>query len=126
MFENLFTTLKNRANNLNDNLASKSKKFTSNLGSLKNRLYKKSNKPKSYYTVKTRDDNDYYNDEYLSPRAYTIDNFNSSEPTYESVNMEWVPYFPSKFDEHNIVDRFLKVITLPEDEAVRVGLILFG
>ncbi|KAF2902302.1 hypothetical protein ILUMI_03882, partial [Ignelater luminosus] len=113
MFENLFTTLKNRANSLNDNIKSKSRRLTTSFDSLKNRIYNKT-KPSTYYTITPKDEHDYFNNEYLSPRAYSIDNFNPDSP-YESVNMEWVPYFPPTLDEHSIIDRFLRVVTINED-----------
>lgn len=117
MFENLFTSLKNRANTINDNIKSKSRRLAGSLDSLKNRVYNKS-KPTSYYTITPKDDNDYFNNDYLAPRAYAINNINSKVP-YANANMEWVPYVPPKLDEHNIVDRFIQVITINDDAEVR-------
>lgn len=116
MFDNIFSSLKIRAKDLNDSLKSKSKKLTTNIDSIKNIF----NKPKSQttYTVAKNDHNDYFTNEYLSPRAYVMDNCNSQ---YKSINenVEWMQHFPSKFDEQNIIDRFLKVITLNEDVIIR-------
>lgn len=103
MFENLLTSIKNKTNTLTDNLKSKSRKISSGLESLKTRIY---SKPKSngYYTVTPREDTEYNDYEYLAPRA------NNDVPY-----MKWVPYVPPKCDEQNIVDRFVRVITINDD-----------
>lgn len=118
MFENLLTSLKNHTNNLTDNFKFKSRKLTININSLKNRVSSKQPKTTSYYTVSQKEefDHDFLNNDYLSPRAIYVSD------TWPSMNdnMQWVPYVPPKLDEHNIVDRFIKVITI-DDGNVRIG-----
>lgn len=104
MFENFLTNLKNQTNNLTDNLRAKTRKFAFNINSFKEKLV---SKPKTtYYTISRREECDYFdNNDYLSPRAW---------PSI-TENMQWVPYVPPKLDEQNIVDRFIKVITIDDD-----------
>lgn len=111
MFENLFSNLKNQANNITDNIKSKSRRFSLNINSLKNRITNK-NKPTTYYTICIKEHDDFYDNDYLSPRACVNENWPSM-----SENMQWVPIVPPKLDEHNIVDRFIKVITLDDDDV---------
>lgn len=109
MFENLLTTLKNHSNNLADNLKWKSRRITSNLSVLKTK--KKGTTTSNYYKVAPISESDYFNNDYLSPRACSFN--------YNSINndnvMEWLPYVPTVYDEQNIVDRFIRVITIDED-----------
>ncbi|RZC39576.1 schwannomin-interacting protein 1-like, partial [Asbolus verrucosus] len=99
-----------------DLVKAKSRKIVSNINSLK---YHIGNKHKTtYYTVAPREDNEYFDNDYLSPRAYSMTTFSID---YNSVNenMEWFPYVPPSYDEHNIVDRFIKVITINDDAFER-------
>lgn len=111
MFENFLTNLKNQTNNLTDSFKTKTRKFAYNLNSFKEKI---TSKPKTtYYTISRKEECDYLNDDYLSPRAYSC-----SDNSWPSIteNMQWMPYVPPKLDEQNIVDRFIKVITLDNDE----------
>ncbi|KAI4464756.1 schwannomin interacting protein 1 [Holotrichia oblita] len=110
MLDNLLTSLRNQANTLSDNLKSKSRRLAMNFSSLKNRLTKKESKGKTYYTVSNKEIPEYYDNDYLSPRACSM-NYNTEWPSIND-NMEWVPYVPPSLDEHNILDRFIKVITV--------------
>lgn len=114
MFENLFTTLKNKTNTLTDNLKTKSRKLAFNFNFAKNKNVKTTS---NYYTVSPVDENEYDHDSYLSPRAISM-NYNSAWPSI-TENMNWNPYVPPSLDEHNIVDRFIKVITI--DDEVRLS-----
>lgn len=107
MFENFLTNLKNQTNNLTDNLRAKTRRFAFNVNSFKEKLV---SKPKTtYYTINRKEECDYFdNNDYLSPRAY------DKWPSI-TENMQWVPYVPPKLDEQNIVDRFIKVITIDDD-----------
>lgn len=96
MFENLIASLKVQTNNLTDNIKSKIKARIRSKPSNKNAC---------------DCDNDYYSNEFLSPRAYNGQMWPSI-----TDNMQWYPYVPTKLDEHNIVDRFIKVITISDDE----------
>lgn len=111
MFENFISTVKAQTSNITDNLKVKSRKLTYNINSLKNRI---TNKPKTsvYHTVNQKDDSEYLYSDYLSPRAFYVSD------TWPSMNdnMQWEPYVPPKLDEHNIVDRFVKVITINDDD----------
>lgn len=119
MFENFLTNLKNQTNNLTDNLKAKTRRLTFSFNSLKEKIV---SKPKTtYYTVsrKEEDDCDYFNNDYLSPRAYSCYNDNNWPSITE--NMQWVPYVPPKLDEQNIVDRFIKVITIDDENNDNVS-----
>jgi hypothetical protein len=111
MFDNLLSTLKNRTNNIGDLMKEKSRKLVSNINPLK--FIGNKNKT-TYYTIAPREDNEYFDNDYLSPRAYSMTTFSID---YNSVNenMEWFPYVPPSYDEQNIVDRFIKVITINDD-----------
>lgn len=114
MFDNLLTTIKNKTNSLSDNLKSKTKKLSINFNAFKT----KSNKTASnYYTVSHTEERDYLDNDYLSPRACSI-GYGNQWPSITD-NMSWNLYVPSTLDEHNIVDRFIKVITI-DDEDVRI------
>lgn len=101
MFENLVNSLKN-----------KTKKLTLSLSTLRNKTAKTTN---SYYTVSHVDNNELYDNDFLSPRAISM-NYNSQWPSV-TENMNWNPYVPPTLDEHNIVDRFIKVITIEDDNV---------
>lgn len=116
MFENLLTSIKNKTNNLADTVKSKSRKLSSGLDSLKNRVYNKP-KPSTYYTITPQQDN--YDYEYLAPRA-------NCDSYTDVPYMEWVPYVPPKCDEQNIVDRFVRVITVNDDAYINVRRDAFG
>lgn len=112
MFDNLFTSLKNRTNNISDVLKLKTRKLSNNLNSLKHSF---SHKTKTtYYTIVQKDSADDLGNDYLSPRACSMTTFSMD---YNSVNenMEWFPYVPPSYDEQNIMDRFIRVITLNDD-----------
>lgn len=113
MFDNLLNSLKNHTNNLSDLVKEKSRRFMSNINPLKNGKRKT-----TYYTVSPLEDNEYFDNDYLSPRAYSMTTFSID---YNSVNenMEWFPYVPPSYDEHNIVDRFVKVISINDETNVR-------
>lgn len=113
MFDNLLTAIKNQTNNITDNFKSKTRKLTFNVTSFKSKI---TNKPKTTYTVNQKEDYDYFYNDYLSPRAYYV---NNDWPSMND-NMQWVPYVPPKLDEHNIVDRFIKVITIDNENDVRI------
>lgn len=114
MLDNLLTSLRNQANSLSDNLKSKSRRLAMNFSSLKNRLTNKESKGKTY-TISNREVPEYYDNDYLSPRACSM----SYNPEWPSINdnMEWVPYVPPSLDEHNILDRFIKVITISDHDV---------
>lgn len=117
MFDNFLTALKNRTNNLSDAVKSKTRKFSNNLNSIKNSF---SHKTKTtYYTITQKDDTDYFENDYLSPRAYSMTTFSMD---YNSVNenMEWFPYVPPSYDEQNVIDRFIRVITINDDHGIDV------
>ncbi|KRT78408.1 hypothetical protein AMK59_8612 [Oryctes borbonicus] len=114
MFENLLISIKNQANSLSDNIKSKSRRLAMNFSSLKNRLTNKESKGKTYYTISQKEIPDYYDNDYLSPRACSM-NYSSQWPSIND-NMEWVPYVPPSLDEHNILDRFIKVITINDED----------
>lgn len=121
MFDNLLTAIKNQTNSLSDNFKSKTRKLTFSVTSLKGKI---TNKPKTTYAVNQKEDYDYFYNDYLSPRAYYV---NDNWPSMND-NMQWVPYVPPKLDEHNIVDRFIKVITLDDENDVRMiltGLVFY-
>lgn len=116
MLENFLANLKNQTSNLTDNLRMKTRKLTFNINAFKEKI---SSKPKTttYYTISRKDECDYYNNDYLSPRAF---NLNDKCPSI-TENMQWVPYVPPKLDEQNIVDRFIKVITIDDDSNDNVS-----
>ncbi|KAK9872320.1 hypothetical protein WA026_017128, partial [Henosepilachna vigintioctopunctata] len=114
MLDNLLVSIKNHANNIGDTLKSKSRKISANINTFKNQI---TNKSKStYYTITRKEDNEYYND-YLSPRAYSMTTFSINGYNNMNDNVEWLPHMPPSFDENNIVDRFIKVITINDNEA---------
>lgn len=115
MLENLLTSIKIQANSLSDNLKLKSKRLAMNFSAIKNRLTSKESKGKTYYTVTQKEVVEYYDNDFLSPRACSL-NYNSEWPSI-SDNMEWVPYVPPSLDEHNILDRFIKVITINDNDV---------
>lgn len=118
MFENLLTNLKNQTNNLTDNLRAKTRKLAFNINSFKEKL---GSKPKTtYYTISRQEECDYFDNDYLSPRAYSC---NDRWPSI-TENMQWVPYVPPKLDEQNIVDRFIKVITIDDADNDNVSEII--
>lgn len=125
MFENFLTNLKNQTNNLTDTFRSKSRRLALNINSFKEKII---SKPKTtyYYTISRKEECDYHNNDdlYLSPRAY-YPNDNSWPSITE--NMQWVPYVPPKLDEQNIVDRFIKVITIDHEsnDNVRQAFVSF-
>ncbi|EFA04405.1 Schwannomin-interacting protein 1-like Protein [Tribolium castaneum] len=114
MFDNLLSSLKNHTTNIGDLVKEKSRKIVSNINSLKNIGKHKA----TYYTVAPREESEYFDNDYLSPRAYSMTTFSID---YNSVNenMEWFPYVPPSYDEQNIVDRFIKVITINDDSLDR-------
>lgn len=114
MFENFLTNLKNQTNNLTDNLITKTRRLAFNINSFKEKIV---TKPKTtYYTIsrKEKEECDYFNNDYLSPRAH------DKWPSI-TENMQWVPYVPPKLDEQNIVDRFIKVITIDDEGSSNVS-----
>lgn len=119
MFDNLLTAIKNQSNNLADNFKSKTRKLTFNVTSFKSKI---TNKPKTTYTVNQKEEYDYFYNDYLSPRAYSV---NDNWPSMND-NMQWVPYVPPKLDEHNIVDRFIKVITINDENEVRTDILIYA
>lgn len=121
MLENLLTSIKFQANSLSDNLKSKSRRMAMNFRSLKTRLINKDSKGKTYYTVSQKEIPDYYDNDYLSPRACSM-NYNPQWPLND--NMEWVPFVPPSLDEHNILDRFIKVITVQDDNVSQHFIVL--
>ncbi|KAJ8917546.1 hypothetical protein NQ315_005595 [Exocentrus adspersus] len=62
----------------------------------------------------SREESDYYDNDFLSPRAYSMTTF-SMDYNAVNENMNWFPYVPPSYDEQNIVDRFIRVITLDDD-----------
>lgn len=112
MFDNLIAAIKNHTNNLTDNLKSRSRRITSNINTIKSQFGQKGKT--SYYTITQKDDNDYYDNDFLSPRAYSMTTF-SCDYNAVNENMEWFPYVPPTYDEQNIVDRFIRVITINDD-----------
>lgn len=104
VFENFFTSIKN-----------KTKKLSNSFANLKNKPQKTTSS--NYYTVSSLENNDLYENDYLSPRAISM-NYNSQWPTIME-NMSWNPYVPPSLDEHNIVDRFIRVITIDAADDVR-------
>lgn len=116
MFENFLANLKNQTSNLTDNLRTRTRRLAFNINSLKEKIV---SKPKTtyYYTISRKEECDYYNNDYLSPRAYSI---NDKCPSI-TENMQWVPYVPPKLDEQNIVDRFIKVITINDENNGNVN-----
>lgn len=119
MFDNLLNNLKNRSNNLGDIVKTKSRRIAANLNSLKYYIGNKNNKT-SYYTVRPKEE-DYFDNEYLSPRAFSMTTF-SIDYNEVNENMEWFPYVPPSYDEQNIVDRFIRVITINDEGAFNVSL----
>ena len=115
MFEHLLSSIKNQSSNLSDNIKSKSKKLSYNLSALKNRFSTKGNKHRQHYLVsqKNANANDSYDDNFLSPRAC----FANGDDVWPSIsdNMEWVPFVPPSVDEQNILERFMRVITINDD-----------
>lgn len=115
MFDNFLSALKNRTNNFSDTVKSTSRRISNNLNSIKNSF---SHRTKTtYYTIARKDDTDYFESDYLSPRAYSMTTFSMD---YNSVNenMEWFPYVPPSYDEHNVIDRFIRVITINDDSGL--------
>lgn len=109
MFENFLTNLKNQTNNLTDTLITKTRRLALTIGSFKGKIV---SKPKTtYYTVTRKEDCEYFENDYLSPRAHSL---NDRWPSI-TENMQWVPYVPPTLDEQNIVDRFIKVITIDDE-----------
>lgn len=118
MFDNWFVALKNHTNNLSDTLRLKTRKFTANISSLK---YNFTNKSKStYYTITKKEETDYFENDFLSPRAYSMTTF-SMDYNAVNENMNWFPYVPPSYDEQNIVDRFIKVITINDEHSLDVS-----
>lgn len=113
MFENWFVAIKNHTNNLSDSIKLKTRRLTANINSIK---YNFTNKSKAtYYTItKKEEETDYFENDYLSPRAYSMTTF-SMDYNAVNENMEWFPYVPPSYDEQNIVDRFIKVITINDE-----------
>ncbi|KAJ8977714.1 hypothetical protein NQ317_007262 [Molorchus minor] len=62
-------------------------------------------------------DSDYYDNDFLSPRAYSMTTF-SMDYNAVNENMEWFPYVPPSYDEQNVVDRFIRVITIDDDNPM--------
>lgn len=122
MFEHFITTIKNQTNNLTDTLKLKSRKFTNNLNVLKtkkrnNNITSNSNCYKNFIPVPRNTESDYFNNDYLSPRACSL-NYNSQDDAVNDNIMEWLPYVPVAYDEQNIVDRFIRVITINHETDV--------
>lgn len=113
MFDNWFANLKNRTNNLSDVIKTKSRRISNNINYLKNSFSHRSKT--TYYTITQKDETDYYENTFLSPRAYPMTTF-SIDYNLVNENMEWLPYVPPSYDEHNIVDRFIKVISIDDDD----------
>lgn len=118
MFENWFVAIKNHTNNLSDSIKFKTRRLTANINSLK---YNFTNKTKTtYYTITKQEETDCYENDYLSPRAYSMTTF-SMDYNAVNENMEWFPYVPPSYDEQNIVDRFIKVITINDEQSLDVS-----
>lgn len=117
MFDNFLTAIKNKTNNLSDTVKLTTRRISSNFNTLKSSF---SHKTKTtYYTITQKDDLDCYENDYLSPRAYSMTTFSMD---YNSVNenMEWFPYVPPSYDEQNVIDRFIRVITINDDTSFDV------
>lgn len=120
MFDNWFTAIKNHTSNLSDSLKQKTRRLTNNINQIK---YNFSNKSKTtYYTITQKEDSDYYDNDFLSPRAYSMTTF-SMDYNAVNENMEWFPYVPPSYDEQNIVDRFIKVITINDENSLDVSVV---
>ncbi|KAH1001808.1 hypothetical protein HUJ04_005774 [Dendroctonus ponderosae] len=115
MFDHFLASLKNRTNNLSDTVKAKTRRISNNLNAFKSSF---SHKTKTtYYTIAQKEEEtDYFENDFLSPRAYHMTTFSMD---YNSVNenMEWFPYVPSSYDEHNVIDRFIRVITINDDSG---------
>lgn len=118
MFDNWFAAIKNHTNNFSDAIKSKTRRLSSNINYLKNNFTHKTKT--TYYTVSKTEDSDYYDNDYLSPRAYSMTTF-SMDYNAVNENMEWFPYVPPSYDEQNIVDRFIKVITIDSEHSLDVS-----
>lgn len=118
MFDHFLASLKNRTNNLSDTVKAKTRRISNNLNAFKSSF---SHKTKTtYYTIaQKQEETDYFENDFLSPRAYHMTTFSMD---YNSVNenMEWFPYVPSSYDEHNVIDRFIRVITINDDSGFDV------
>lgn len=111
MFENLLASLKAQTSNFADTLKAKSRKLGSNFKS-------KRATTTNYYKVTPIVESDYFNNDYLSPRACSL-SYHSNESSINDNNaMEWVPFVPAAYDEQNIVDRFIRVITVNNESHV--------
>lgn len=122
MFENLLTSIKNQTNQFTDTLKLKSRKLTNNLNVLKTKKRNNTTNNSNYYkkvvpVITT--ESDYFNNDYLSPRACSL-SYNSNEDSVNDNIMEWLPYVPVAYDEQNIVDRFIRVITINSETDVRI------
>nr|XP_023019824.1 uncharacterized protein LOC111508522 [Leptinotarsa decemlineata] len=115
MLDNWFAAIKSRTNTLSDAIRSKSRQISQNINTLKNNFTHKSKT--TYYTITRREDTDCYENDFLSPRAYSMTTF-SMDYNAVNENMEWFPYVPPSYDEQNIVDRFIRVITLNDENSM--------
>lgn len=113
MFDNFLTNLKAHTNNLADNFKQKTRRINNNLNFLKNQISRK--QKTSYYTVSQKEETDYFDNDFLSPRAYSMTTF-SCDYNAANENMNWFPYVPPSYDEQNIIDRFIRVITINDDQ----------
>lgn len=114
MFDNFLTNLKTHTNNLADNFKQKTRRINNNLNILKNQISRKHKTSTSYYTISQKEETEYYDNDFLSPRAYSMATF-SCDYNAVNENMEWFPYVPPSYDEQNVVDRFIRVITINDD-----------
>lgn len=110
MFDNFINKILNQANTFSESIRNKTGKLTDNFDALKNKINTKS--PKGDYRSVLQNDDELY----LSPRAYS--SLDNKWPTIINENMEWVPYVPSG-DDNSIIERFIRVITINDDNDVR-------
>lgn len=118
MFDNWLAAIKNHTNNLSDAIKAKSRRISNNITSFKNQFSHKSKT--TYYTITQKEDSDYYDNDFLSPRAYSMTTF-SMDYNAVNENMNWFPYVPPSYDEQNIVDRFIRVITIDDESGMDVS-----
>lgn len=113
MFDNFINKLKNQATNFS--VTFKHKTDNLNLDYFKVR-HKISIKSASNYSNVSQHEDDWN----LSPRAYTSFDNSTKCPSIinNTENMEWVPYFPTGYD-NSIIERFIRVITI-NDDAIKL------
>lgn len=128
MFENLLTNLKTQTNKVstsfNENLRSQTTKLSENFDNFKYKL--KTNKVSNFLTKhnNVNEFDEQLNNDYFSPRAFSTKTVHCEEndlmwPILNENNENIIKVIPFDEDPENldIVERFIKVITINDNDA---------